>query len=105
MTLLHEIISKTKDGFSHIYGSRLSSIVLFGSHARGDEEPGSDIDLLIVLEGDVCPITEIERTGTLVASLSLHYDVVISCIFMDKDRFLHRNGPLLRNIRREGITV
>jgi len=105
MTLLHEIISRIKEGFSLIYGSRLSSIVLFGSHARGDEEPGSDIDLLIVLEGDVSPITEIERTGALVASLSLHYDVVISCIFMDKDRFLHRNGPLLRNIRREGITV
>jgi predicted nucleotidyltransferase len=27
-----------------------AKIVLFGSHARGDERPDSDIDLLIVLE-------------------------------------------------------
>ncbi len=102
---LYCIINEIKESFSHLYGLRLFRVVLFGSHARGDEEPGSDIDLLVVLEGEVCPVTEIDRTGSLVASLSLRHDVVISCIFMDKERFLHRNGPLLRNIRREGITV
>ena len=27
------------------------------------------------------------------------------CVFIDEERYLHRNGPLLRNIRKEGIQV
>ena len=31
----------------------LSRIVLFGSRARGDNEPDSDMDVLVILEGSV----------------------------------------------------
>jgi predicted nucleotidyltransferase len=86
-------------------GERLVRMVLYGSQARGDAEPGSDIDILVVLQGPVQPGDEIARTGGIVTDLSLQFQAVISCVFMDEDRFLHRSGPLLRNIRREGITV
>ena len=33
------------------YGERLISLVLFGSVARGDSRPSSDIDLLVIAEG------------------------------------------------------
>lgn len=33
------------------WGDDLVSVVLFGSHARGDAHPHSDIDLLVVVEG------------------------------------------------------
>jgi len=29
-------------------------VILFGSHARGDARPDSDVDLLVVLEADGC---------------------------------------------------
>lgn len=48
--------------------------MLFGSYARGDAEPGSDIDVLVVLHGDVNPGEEIARTGEMVADISLRYD-------------------------------
>jgi hypothetical protein len=41
----------------------------------------------------------------VVAELSLAHDAVIACVFMDEERFLHRQGPFLRNVRREGITL
>ena len=88
-----------------LYGDRLRHLVLFGSHARGEAEPGSDIDVLVVLQGPVQPGEEIERTSELVADLCLRGDTVIGTIFMDEERYRHRNGPLLRNIRREGISV
>ena len=88
-----------------LYGPRLSRVILFGSHARGDATPHSDIDLLIVLKGSVLPGEEISRIGGIVADLSLHTNSVISPLFMDEDRYRDRAGPLLRNIRREGVPL
>ena len=82
-----------------------AEVILYGSHARGDMESGSDIDILVILHGDVHPMDEIRRTGGIVSRISLKYNEVISCLFMEEERYLHRNGPLLRNIRKEGIPL
>lgn len=94
-----------RDSLKSIYGPRLSQVILFGSYARGDAARYSDIDVLVVLKGLARPGDEIVRTGALVADLSLQTDNVITCVFMDEERYLHRAGPLLRNIRREGVIV
>ena len=99
------ILTELRGRFEELYEERLVHLVLFGSQARGDAEPGSDIDVLVVLKGPVSPYEEITRTGEIVADLSLQFTEVISCVFMDEERFMHRNGPLLRNIRREGVTI
>ena len=61
--------------------------------------------MLVVLRGEVDPCEEIKRTIDVVASMSLQNDTVISCVFMDEDYYRRRNGPLLRNVRREGIRL
>lgn len=99
------ILAELRSLLETFYGERLMRMVLFGSQARGDAEPGSDIDVLVVLGGDVSPAEEIDRTSEILANLSLQFSEVISCVFMDEERFIHRNGPLLRNIRREGVAV
>jgi predicted nucleotidyltransferase len=104
VTLL-SILSQLKQALTEIYGDRLLHLTLFGSQARGDAEPGSDIDVLVVLKSPVNPGEEIKRTGKAVADLSLHYDVVISCLFMDETQYQTRNGSLLRNIRKEGVLI
>lgn len=99
------ILAELRHRFEAFYGDRLVNMVLYGSQARGDAEPGSDIDVLVVLRGAVSPCEEIADTSEIVADLSLRFGEVVSCIFMDEDRFTHRHGPLLRNVRREGIAV
>ena len=99
----HGIVQQLKNALEAMYGARLRRVVVFGSQARGDAELSSDVDLLVVLKGPVQPGAEIARTGEIVAELSLQAGAVISCLFMDEDRYLHRAGPLLRNIRREGV--
>jgi predicted nucleotidyltransferase len=88
-----------------LYGPRLVCLVLFGSHARGDAEPGSDIDVLVVLEGRVRPEEEIARTGEITAGMSLQNNVVISSTFISADRFEREESPLMINVRREGVPV
>ncbi len=105
MSDVKKLLSELRKKLQALYGDKLAHVVLFGSHARGDADPDSDIDVLVVLQGKVNPGEEIQRTGEIVAGLSLENDAVISCVFMDEYRFLHKNGPLLRNIRKEGIAA
>jgi len=118
---LQPILQQLKQDLTVLYGDRLSHLTLFGSQARGDSEPESDIDVLVVLrsrtvsegesasngeaESPVNPGEEIKRTGKIVADLSLHHDVVISCLFMDETQYQTRNNALLRNIRQEGVLL
>ena len=83
-------LAEIRSRFEAFYGPRLIKILLYGSHARGDAEPGSDIDILVVLRGPVNPGEEVARTGEIVADLSLRFGEVISCVFMDEEQFNHR---------------
>lgn len=102
---LSKILAELKAQFKRLYGNRLLHLILYGSQARGGAEFGSDVDVLIVLHAPVNQGEEILRTGQIVADLSLRHDEVISCLFIDEDRYQNRNGSLLRNIRKEGILL
>lgn len=102
---LQSLLRELRNRFEAIYGARLVRLVLFGSQARGDPEPGSDIDVLVVLEGDVLPGEEIRRTGKITADMSLENNVVVSCAFISADRYLREQSPLMINVRREGVPV
>jgi len=102
---LRTALTELRCRFETLYGERLVRMVLFGSQARGDAEPGSDIDVLVVLKEPVEPYEEIKRSSDIVGELSLDWDVVISCVFVDENQFFQRDGPFLRNVRREGVAV
>jgi predicted nucleotidyltransferase len=105
-TEVQTILAELRALLAHCYGERLKRLVLFGSQARGDAEPGSDIDALVVLAGPVDATEEEKRTGDMLYDLMCaHHYILIRCIFMDEERYTTRNGPLLRNIRREGVVV
>ena len=102
---IQTILAELKRRFEAIYGDRLVQMILYGSHARGDAEGDSDIDVLVVLRGRVRVGQEIERTSEVRSQLSLDHDVVISCVYVSADRFTTEQSPLLMNIRREGVPV
>ncbi|MBI4382491.1 MAG: nucleotidyltransferase domain-containing protein [Nitrospinae bacterium] len=102
---LQPILTELRERLTDLYGMRLQQMSLFGSQARGDSTPGSDIDILIVLLGEVDPAEEIARTGGITSGISLDHDVVVSCVFMSSDRYETEQSPLLLNIRRESVPV
>ena len=100
-SLLHEL----KTGLREFYGPRLVDTLVFGSHARGVATSKSDVDVLVVLEGDVDPGEEIERTGEIVSDLCLAHNELISCIFVSNEWYQRADGSFVRNARREGVSV
>ncbi len=99
------ILTRLQLEFKNLYGERLVKMILFGSQARGDADFGSDIDILVVLKGLVNSGEEIKKTSYIVADLSLQYDEVVNCLFINENQLKFRNSPLLRNIRKEGILL
>ena len=102
---LSSILVVLRRQLQELYGDRLVKLLLYGSQARGDAAPWSDVDLLVVLKGRVRPSEEITRTGGIVCGVCLEYDAVIQCLFMDEERFCGSGSPLLNNVSREAIEV
>jgi predicted nucleotidyltransferase len=52
-------LEELKGALVEVYGERPEGVYLYGSYARGDFTEDSDIDVLLVLKGDVKPGAEI----------------------------------------------
>jgi predicted nucleotidyltransferase len=50
---LTEILNRLRTYLQGLYGDRLERLVLFGSQARAEADHDSDIDVMVVLDGEV----------------------------------------------------
>lgn len=99
----YKAIRQFKQAVKDIYGSRIKQIVLYGSWARGDASEESDIDLMVVLSGEVQPGLELDRMIDVITDINLEYDVLISVLPVSEDNFNTLQSPLLLNVRKEGV--
>lgn len=99
------ILNEVKRKISVLYGKRLRQIILYGSWARGDANDNSDIDLMIVLSGKVSPGKEIDRMIDIIYEIALKHDTLISIYPVSEKELLCNKGPVLLNVKREGIVV
>lgn len=98
---IEELLARLRRGLEHLYGERLAGIYLFGSFARGDATPESEVDILIVLDEVTDYGQEIEHTGHLISELSLDYEVSISRVFVSASAWRHRDSPFLLKVREQ----
>lgn len=105
---LNEIMQRTAAELKNLFGSKLNSVILFGSYARGDFDEDSDIDILILVD---LPAEKLSayRTGidSLCSSLLFEYGVVVSAI--EKDIKTYNNYanilPFYKNIAKDGVKI
>lgn len=88
-----------------LYGDRLVRVVLYGSQARGEAGPESDIDLLVVLRDMDSPWEELRYMDELLWQLSLTYDVTLSALPVTEPQFDQSDKPVLIEARSHGKTV
>ena len=87
---------------------KVQKIILYGSHARGDNREDSDIDIMVLMD---CAEEELGKyrvpLSTVMSRISLKNDVLISAVVRDNKNYLERQNyiPYYRNIAQEGIAL
>lgn len=88
-----------------LYGARLKSVLLYGSWARGDAHPESDIDLLVVLDRVESPWEELERMDEILDRHSVAHETLVSVMPTTERALAERSVPALIRAITEGQSV
>jgi predicted nucleotidyltransferase len=97
------LLAEFKAKLQEIYGDRLKGVYLYGSQARGEAMPQSDVDIIIVLDDWTRYFIELKRTGAIASELSLASGKSISRVFVRERDWLVRHTPFLANVRAEAV--
>ena len=81
--------------------------ILYGSEARGDARPDSDIDVLVLLEGDKRDFLREEMLSGKLYEIELSTGVLISPMIMLRKQWENRpfKTPFYINVMNEGVRL
>jgi len=82
------------DGLEALYGERYQGLVLYGSYAPGEADEGSDVDLLLLLDGEIDQTRELLRAGDVGWPLSLESGYTLSLLPVSADVYRHSKAPI-----------
>ena len=84
-----------------------AEIILYGSHARGDHQPDSDMDILILLDKEKITSDDEKKISHQLYDLELNTSQVISPLVRAKKMWYEKypNTSLFINIKKEGIRI
>jgi uncharacterized protein len=72
--MITKILTEFREQLEWEPGDLIAAIYLYGSHARGDARPDSDIDLLVIMNERFDYGVLIDRASVIVSELSLKYE-------------------------------
>jgi len=99
------ILRKCRAVLEALYGERLRGIILFGSAARAEDTPESDIDLLVLLDGDVNGPAEVRRIWDELYPVQLECDRAISIMPVEAAGYQRGESNLYQNVQEEGVPI
>ena len=98
-----EIIRRCKEALGAHYGSRFRGLIAYGSVARNQATPASDIDLLVLLSRPFDYLRELCQIVDLLYPIQLESDRPISAKPAPVDEFEQGTIQLYRNAKRERV--
>ena len=100
-----QLLAEIRVRLEEAHGERLRGIVLYGSEARGEAGPDSDIDLLVLLDGPIDYLRDLERNIDALYPLTLEFGRPISPTPIDANEYETVWCPLYENAHREGVPI
>lgn len=102
---LNSLLARVRSRLQERYGDRLDSVILHGSVARGTQEAESDVDLLVLLRGELDYFRELRTLVDLLYPLQLEAERVLSALPAAAEDYRGGTLQLYRNAAREGVAL
>jgi predicted nucleotidyltransferase len=99
------LLERVKAALCETFGPRLKGVVLYGSEARGESAPDSDIDFLVLLEGPLEEPNDSWACINAVYPLVLESGRPIHAEPVDAAEYEAGEFPLYQNAKREGVSL
>ena len=105
---LKNVLDKLSESLKLVYGSKLKSIILYGSVARGTATPESDIDIMVLVDSSTEELKKYEdKLCDVSTDFALEYFKVFSIIDVCYEEFSEWKQilPFYRNVANEGVIL
>lgn len=99
------LLARIKARLQAVYGDRLRGVILYGSEARGEATPDSDVDILVLLTGPVAVGRELRTIIEALYPLQLEMDRVLEAFPVDEADYLRGEYAWYRNAQKDGLRV
>lgn len=105
---IRNMLLELAESLHHVYGEKLKRVVLYGSVARGTQTVDSDIDVMILVDGDNDELRLYgDRLNDISTDFSLKYLKVLSVVDISFQEYENWRSlsPFFRNVSKEGIIL
>lgn len=101
-----QILQELVDGILRTMPEQPIRIVLYGSVARGTQTVESDVDVALIMNGQLDNQTE-DKLSDFIVDMNLKYEKVFSVIDIDIEQFQKWENvlPFYKNMKKEGIVL
>lgn len=98
-------LNDARQTLSALYGDRLVRVVLYGSQARGEAGPESDVDILVTLRDPFDLYGETKRLAALQTDLLDRYDEFVVLQPYTEAEYQSQAYGFIQNVRADGIEL
>lgn len=100
-----ELYIPVKRALSGALKDRLVQVVHYGSSARGDAQPESDVDFLVVLRGPVKLGGDLDTIVHALYPIQLETEIPIHAVPVDEIDYVAGEFGLYRSAHRDGVAL
>jgi uncharacterized protein len=100
-----QILEKAQAALRTAFPSRLRQVILYGSTARNQASPDSDIDLLVLLEGPIDLDEDLRACIHALYPLVLETARPIDVLPVDQEQYRAQEFSLYRTVAAEGVSA
>ena len=106
MIAIDDFSNELVKGLCSVLHDNLISIIVYGSVAKGVQTDESDVDIALIIKGELDNEIE-DKLSDFLVDMNLKYDTVFSVIDIDEDMFVkwEETSPFYRNVSKEGVVL
>jgi predicted nucleotidyltransferase len=102
----HRWLNAYRESLASQYPGAVETVLIYGSKARGDAGPESDLDVLLIVHDEAAAQKrDLRRVGYLLAAATEVVPSIMAYTRREWDRLAASESPFRRNVERDGVRV